>query len=176
MRRQILFVDGYNMIGSWEHLVRLKRLDFMEEAREVLISQLSDYSKYRHINIILVFDAHQVSGMEQVYKQNNITIVFTNENETADMYIEREIKHYRNSVTHISVASSDAIEQWIIFQQGAIRLSADELWLNMKHAKKDIHKDIRAYHNDAPKRYHWPEDQLAKLQRLQQTFDDKHAH
>lgn len=68
MRRQILFVDGYNMIGSWEHLVRLKRLDLMEEAREVLISQLSDYSKYRHINIILVFDAHQVSGMEQVYK------------------------------------------------------------------------------------------------------------
>lgn len=175
MRRYILFVDGYNMIGSWDHLVQLKRLDLMAEARETLITQLSEFSRYRQYQIILVFDAHYVSGSEQSYDEKNIQVVFTNEGETADMYIEREIKNYRNSLTHITVASSDATEQWIIFQQGAIRLSADELWINMKNARKDIRADIQTFHHQSPRRNVWSEEHLRKLNQLRKEIENENT-
>ena len=173
MRQYILFVDVYNMIGSWDHLVQLKRLNLMEEARETLISQLTDYSRYQNTKIIIVFDAYFVPGSEQVYDEKKVKVVFTTEGETADMYIEREIKKYRNSLTHISVASSDATEQWIIFQQGAIRLSADELWLNIKNARKDIRRDIQSFHHQSPRRHVWTQEHLRQLNQLRQEIEEK---
>ncbi len=36
MKKQLLIVDGYNMIGSWPELVQLKKQDKMADAREAL--------------------------------------------------------------------------------------------------------------------------------------------
>ena len=53
MKKQLLIVDGYNMIGSWPELVQLKKQDKMADAREALLHRLSNYAKYelsREIN------------------------------------------------------------------------------------------------------------------------------
>ena len=34
MKRQILIVDGYNMIGAWPELVKLKNQDKLSDARD----------------------------------------------------------------------------------------------------------------------------------------------
>ena len=39
--KQLLIVDGYNMIGAWPELVQLKKQERLEDARELLLSRLS---------------------------------------------------------------------------------------------------------------------------------------
>ena len=73
----------------------------------------------------MVFDAYRVKGNPgEVERVHNISVVYTKEAETADMYIEkvtRELgKHNR-----VRVATSDALEQLIILGHGALRISAD---------------------------------------------------
>ena len=41
MKRQLLIVDGYNMIGAWPELTALKNQERLEEAREALLFRLS---------------------------------------------------------------------------------------------------------------------------------------
>ena len=35
--KQLLIVDGYNMIGAWPELVQLKKQERLEDARELLL-------------------------------------------------------------------------------------------------------------------------------------------
>ena len=46
LKKEILIVDGYNMIGAWPELVKLKNQDLIEEARDQLLQALSDYQNY----------------------------------------------------------------------------------------------------------------------------------
>ena len=66
--KQLLIVDGYNMIGAWPELVQLKKQERLEDARELLLSRLSNYAKYEGLEIIVVFDAQLVPGIQQTYK------------------------------------------------------------------------------------------------------------
>ena len=56
-------------------------------------------------------------------KYHNIHVVYTKEAETADQYIEKTV--HRIAKKHmVTVATSDALEQMIIWGAGAVRLSA----------------------------------------------------
>ena len=44
VKKELLFVDGYNMIGSWPHLVKLQRKNDMAAARDILLHELSEYA------------------------------------------------------------------------------------------------------------------------------------
>lgn len=43
--RQILYVDGYNVINSWEHL-RDRKEESLEAARDELENILEEYMRY----------------------------------------------------------------------------------------------------------------------------------
>ena len=66
--KQLLIVDGYNMIGAWPELVQLKKQERLEDARELLLSRLSNYAKYEGLEIIVVFDAQLVRYSANVQK------------------------------------------------------------------------------------------------------------
>lgn len=70
------------------------------------------------------FDAYKVEGGPgSVMKYHNIHVVYTKEAETADQYIEKTVRRIgRNH--HVTVATSDALEQVIILGHGAVRMSA----------------------------------------------------
>jgi len=104
LKQQLLIVDGYNMIGSWPELVKLKNQNKLEDARELLLHRLSNYGKYEEIEIIVVFDAQFVPGIQQTYKKYHLTVIFTKEEETADSYIERIAGEKINRVTQVTVA------------------------------------------------------------------------
>ena len=76
-RREVLFVDGYNMIGAWPELDRLKKRDEIQAARDLLLFELSNYRKYRDINVIVVFDAQFVPGITTTFDEYQVTVVFT---------------------------------------------------------------------------------------------------
>jgi len=124
--KEILVVDGYNIINSWDRLKEVAVVDF-EQARLELLEILSEYHHYSGIKTIVVFDAHLVKGSirkEEEYK--GITVVYTKENELADHYIEKMLDEL-GRIKRIRVATSDRTEQEIILSRGGTRLSAREL-------------------------------------------------
>lgn len=167
MKHQLLIVDGYNMIGSWPELVALKKKDELEEAREVLLHQLSNYAKYRNMEIIVVFDAQFVPGISQVYDKYTLQVVFTSRDETADSYIEALAYKRLNVLTQVTVATSDLAEQWQIFSAGALRKSARELYQDIQKAKKSIQEDSEDYRfNHYRRNSPWSATQLNSLSQL----------
>ncbi len=138
---EILIVDGYNCIHLWPHLNRLKE-DSLEEARSRLIEELSDYQAYRAVRVILVFDAHQQEGPGTKEVRGNVEIVYTDQDESADRRIERLVRSLVRPDRHIYVATSDYTEQRVTFGQGALRISARELYHDLQIAKQQIRQEL----------------------------------
>lgn len=152
MKKELLFVDGYNIIGSWPHLVRLQRRDELALARDVLLDELSEYAKYHEVEIRVVFDAMFVPGIEKQYDYHHLTVIFTKEDETADVYIERAVGEENLFTTNVVVATSDLVEQWLVFQRGASRKSANDLYKELQYTKGTIQADTRDYNQKQRKK------------------------
>lgn len=149
MAKEFLLVDGYNIIHAWDELKELTQDVSLESARQRLMDILSNYKGTTKTTIILVFDGYLVKGnLGTVYEYQNIYIVYTKEAETADHYIERVVtslpKHYK-----VRVATGDGLEQLIIYGQGAIRMTARELWNEVQQVQSDLR--TRFIENRPPK-------------------------
>ena len=136
-----LLVDGYNIIYANDELRSLAEND-MKSARDKLMDILSNFQGYRRETVILVFDAYRVpGGTEHVLKYHNLDVVFTKEAETADQYIERTAHEYSKK-NRVTVATSDAIEQVIIYGAGAMRMSANDFWYEVNRTEDEIRSKL----------------------------------
>lgn len=167
MSRQadLLIVDGYNIINAWPELNCLKNMSY-EDARQKLIEILMNYQGFKKNRIILVFDAHQVKGgIERKERHLSVEVIFTREGETADMYIER-IAGELSGEGYTFVATSDWIEQSISFQRGAFRISALELY---RDVKETLFRNMEVVKNDnlgfGSLHYNLPADIKEKLEK-----------
>lgn len=123
---EYLLVDGYNIIFAWEELKELAKVN-IDAARDRLADILCNYQGYKKCHVILVFDAYRVKNhKETVLPYHNIHIVYTKEAETADNYIARTASKMEGQY-RVTVATSDALVQMIIWGKGAVRLSAQGL-------------------------------------------------
>jgi uncharacterized protein len=145
----ILLVDGYNIIGSWPELQELKNKD-LAAARDRLVEKMAEFQGYTGYKVIVVFDAYGVQGLEKKYKNYQIDVSFTKENETADERIEKLAIALSNRRTQIHVATSDFTEQWAIFGQGALRISARELQIEMNLIEKAIGTKVENIKEEKP--------------------------
>ena len=138
---EYVLVDGYNIIHAWDNLRELVG-EHMDVARNLLVNTLCNYQGYKKCELILVFDAYRIKGHQrEVEKFNNITIVYTKEAETADMYIERaSYKLAKNN--RVRVVTSDGMEQLIIIGNGAIRVTAKEFREEIDAAQEEIRSII----------------------------------
>lgn len=145
----ILLVDGYNIIGAWPELRVLKDKD-LAAARDRLVEKMAEYQGYSGYRVIIIFDAHYVQGTEKKYKNHQVEVIFTKENESADERIEKLAISLNNRRTQIHVATSDYTEQWAIFGQGALRISARELYNEMSLVEKGINKNVKKIQEKKP--------------------------
>lgn len=145
----VLLVDGYNIIGDWEELKRLKDID-MAEARDRLIELMAEYQAYSGYRVIIVFDAYEVPGMESKLKQYQVEVIYTKEKETADERIERLVGKLKNIKTEVYVATSDFAEQRTIFGKGALRKSARELYIELQEVGKEINFRLQQHKKSQP--------------------------
>ena len=133
-----LLVDGYNIIFAWDSLNRLAGKDNLDGARIRLQDMLCNYQAYKHVKLIVVFDAYKIKGNAgSIENYHNIQVVFTKEAQTADAYIE-QFTHEHGKTYDITVATSDALEQMIVLGQGAKRLSAREFLLEMNAMEQEL--------------------------------------
>ena len=145
--KEYLLVDGYNIIFAWETLRELAARD-IKAARDALMDRLSNYAGFVKRSVICVFDAYKVSGgTERVYRYHNIDVIFTREAETADLYIERAA-HELSRRYQVTVATSDAIEQIIIYGAGAVRLSARNFLAEVEAAEREMKAQYIAQDTD----------------------------
>ncbi len=146
---EYLLVDGYNILFAWFDLTKASTED-LDIARNYLITRLSNYKEMRSCEIIIVFDAYKVmGGLGSCERVGNLNVVYTKEAETADSYIERTAKDIARKNYSVKVATSDRLEQIIIFGSGAFRISAEELLKDIQLAEEklsDIISDLSLPH------------------------------
>ena len=169
MKKRILIVDAYNMIGNWPQLGKLKKADRLEDARDQLLKVLSNYRKQMDMEIIVVFDAMYVPGLSKNYQQYDLTIIWTDEGQTADSYIESLAGKLLSPLTQVTVATS----QWTIFSQGALRKPAWELYQDIKHARRKVSEATKNYQiQSTVRKSPWDDHQLKKLARLRDELSE----
>ena len=135
-----LLVDGYNIIFSWDELRDIAARD-VNAAREALVNVLSNYQGFRRCVLILVFDAYKVDGEAlEIQRYHNIHVVFTKEAETADQYIEKVV-HEIGRKRHVTVVTSDGVEQVITTSQGAHLISAREFREEIAFTERQIREE-----------------------------------
>ncbi len=135
---EYLLVDGYNLIFAWD---KLRELTF-DGSRERLINILCNYQGYKKCEVIVVFDAYKVKGQQrEVERVNNISVVYTKEAETADMYIEKT-SHQLAKRHRVRVVTSDGLEQLIILGNGALRVPSRSFIEEVEAAEEEIRQII----------------------------------
>jgi predicted RNA-binding protein with PIN domain len=135
-KEEWLVVDGYNVIGVEKKLVNL------DEERDRLIRDLSEYQAVTGRRVFLVFDAHQTPGIRKIEERERVTVIFTQHEETADEFIEQFVRENKNPHRNIYVATSDYLEQRMIFGQGAYRISSRELLQEIRIAKEKLEQKL----------------------------------
>lgn len=138
----VLIIDGYNVLYAW-YGFNLPQTD-LEYAREQLIASLTEYGAYQGLRIVIVFDAHGVAGTASSSRPGErMEVVYTGEGETADSYIEKLVYRLVRHGEKAYVVTSDAMEQMIILGSGGYRISARELELRVRQAKREIEESVK---------------------------------
>lgn len=133
----VLLIDGYNVIFAWDELKDMSSLN-LEAARSLLIETLRNYQGYTGEAMIVVFDAYKQPGNTgMTEKYGELTVVYTREGQTADQYIEKYVLE-NGKKQRITVATSDGLEQMMIFGQGALRMPVRELRQRILEANQEI--------------------------------------
>ena len=136
-RQTCLIVDGYNIIFAWEDLSKTAESD-LDAARRSLMDTLSSYAGFKKCRLILVFDGYKRKGNPGEKSHfHNIQVVYTQENETADAYIEALAAQIGNNYS-VKVATSDGLVQLSSLRSGVLRMSARELLAEVEIAKKEM--------------------------------------
>lgn len=119
-------VDGYNIIHAWPELNEMKNFS-LDHARDKLVEIMANFAAFTGSRIKVVFDAHLVkSGTGGSEIINGVEVLYTEEGETADGLIERQVGEIVKHATAY-VVTYDWDEQRIIFGRGAYRITPREL-------------------------------------------------
>ena len=147
-RKEYLIVDGYNMIFTWDGLREQAGYD-LSGARERLLDLLSNYCGFHPCELIVVFDSYRVrGGTGSRSRHNNLRVVYTQEDESADLYIETLVgKIGRNYA--VRVATSDALIQLSALRSGVLRVSAAELERELERTNGEIAAVLRRLREEA---------------------------
>jgi len=121
-----VLVDGYNLLFNWPELNRLREETSLEHARDILKEKLINYRALTGREVILVFDAHLQKEGRREYFEAGITIVYTENGETADHFIEKKVQELVPK-HQVYVATQDELQQKLILGFGALRISQREL-------------------------------------------------
>ena len=147
-RKEYLIVDGYNMIFAWDGLREQAGYD-LSGARERLLDLLSNYCGFHPCELIVVFDSYRVRGGTGSRScHNNLRVVYTQEDESADLYIETLVGKIGKNYA-VRVATSDALIQLSALRSGVLRVSATELERELERTNGEIAAVLRRLREEA---------------------------
>lgn len=140
-KKEYIIVDGYNLIFAWEGLAALAKENF-DAARHILTDILCNYRGYTKCELVLVFDGYKVKGNTgEKSDYNGIHLVFTKENETGDMYIEKLVEEVGKNYS-VKVVTSDNLIQVSALRAGVLRMPAREFIKEIERVNDQIKEII----------------------------------
>ena len=147
-KQEYLIVDGYNIIFAWDGLREQAQTD-LAGARERLLDLLSNYCGYHPCELVVVFDSYRVKGgAGSRTKERNLRVVYTQEGQSADQYIEALADRIGKNYA-VRVATSDALIQLSALRSGILRMSASELLCEVERVNEKIAEVIRGLHEES---------------------------
>lgn len=150
-KKEYIIVDGYNLIFAWDGLAALAKDNF-DAARHILTDILCNYRGYTKCELVLVFDGYKVKGNTgEKSDYNGIHLVFTKENETGDMYIEKLVEEVGKNYS-VKVVTSDNLIQVSALRAGVLRMPAREFIKEIERVNDQI-KEIIA--ENSAKRFYY---------------------
>ena len=139
-----IIIDGYNFIFATDELRKIAEADFAR-GRDVLVRMMCDYSSFRKIKTIIVFDAYKRAGGEGSEEIiGDVTVVYTKESQTADAFIERTTYEIAGEHT-VRVVTGDLQEQLVVLGSGGLRVSTSEFWDELRETALLIKEKIEEY-------------------------------
>ena len=150
-KKEYIIVDGYNLIFAWDGLAALAKDNF-DAARHILTDILCNYRGYTKCELVLVFDGYKVKGNAgEKSDYNGIHLVYTKENETGDMYIEKLVEEVGKNYS-VRVVTSDNLIQVSALRAGVLRMPAREFIKEIERVNDQI-KEIIA--ENSAKRFYY---------------------
>lgn len=138
----IIIIDGYNVIHSWDSLKELA--DFsLEKARQTLMDVMSDYVAFTKCEAVLVFDAYLVKdGSGSDFMHDGYRVVYTREDQTADAFIEHMMFELGPDYS-IKVVTGDKLVQFSAVSSGILRMTAKEFEDDVRRVGNEITEFIK---------------------------------
>lgn len=147
-RKQYVLVDGYNVIFGWDELKALAT-DNMDLARTRLADMLSGYAGFTKAEVVLVFDAYRTpNSAASKGDYHNIKIAYTDDGETADMYIECIANEIGRNYD-VRVVTNDALIRLSALRSGVLRCSVKEFAAELDWTLGEIDKIIQSTNQKA---------------------------
>ena len=141
-QRNMVIIDGYNLIHADEHL-NSTSLFSLEKAREELMDMLSNYVSYTKTELLLVFDAYLVKdGAEREFIRDGYKVVFTKADQTADAYIEKMMYELGPDYS-IRMVTDDRLLQFSAVHSGISRMTSKEFLDELTRIGNEITEFIR---------------------------------
>ena len=130
-------VDGYNVIFAWEDLRSLAEQE-LADARERLMRLMVNFAAYTRYEVVLVFDGYRVpQNRGEKLDYHGIRVVYTEENETGDAYIERLV-HEIGKNEQVRVVTSDGLIRLAAARTGLLRLSAGDFEEEVSRVSREL--------------------------------------
>jgi len=136
-KRDYVIIDGYNLIFGSEKLKKLAE-DSLSLARERLIDELKSYQGMKDNEVVLVFDGYRVQGnIGEKGDDGRLHLVYTKENETGDMYIEKLANDIGKSFG-VRVVTNDSLIRLSALRSGVLRMSVAEFLNELEEVRAGI--------------------------------------
>ena len=140
-RPVLMLIDGYNLIFADEYLKELAAID-MGSARDQILDRISNYTGYTGFEVTVVFDAYNVpEGTGHESDQNGVRIVFTAQDEPADICMGKMVESSRGR--RVYVVSSDSLVQTDAWTHGGMRISSREFMAELSRTEEEIRAHLR---------------------------------
>ena len=140
--KNLLIVDGYNLIYAWDELKTVADYS-LEKAREELMDIMSNYHAFTKTDVLLVFDAYLVKdGAGSEITHDGYRVVYTKQDQTADAYIE-QMMHDLGPDYSIRVVTGDRLLQFSAVSYGISRMTAKEFWDEVTQVGNEINDFVR---------------------------------
>ncbi len=141
-QRNMVIVDGYNLIYSDEQLKKTAAFS-LEKAREELMDLLSSYVSYTKTELVLVFDAYLVKdGEGSDFMHDGYRVVYTKTDQTADAYMEK-MMHELGPDYSIRAVTNDKLLQFSAVHAGISRMTAKEFLEELTRIGNEITEFVR---------------------------------
>lgn len=171
VKKNITYVDGYNVINKWPSLKEDSR-ESLQTARDNLIEDLAEYSFLTGESLVIVFDAYNLDRLKETsIEKYGMKIVFTKRFQTADTYIEAELARIARR-HNVKVVTDDGQVQNMALVKGASRMTALELKTDLDILRSKIKKSKKVSFNENYDAYPISKALKAKLDELKIDLDD----